>query len=129
MKYTNIKQLFNNCYELRDDAEELIKSRNTNFDMSDQDFITLRRLFERILYFPDMVNIVLDFSDLISVMESEKDKFEIQKRQQYYIKNLKGEIDTFLTCGRSWKFEDYRCVDWEKRLVNFMLDAKETFFD
>lgn len=129
MKYSYYDQIFKECNELCDNAGKLVDSRNANFDMDDNDFIMLRRLFERLIYFPDIVNICLDFSYLISVMESEKDRFEVQKKQQYHINNFQREIESFIECGRSWKFEDYRCVDWERRLVEFMLNVRETFFE
>lgn len=129
MKYTDFNKLMKDYDDIKKHVVSLIDSRNTHFDIDDYDFIALRRLFERLLYFPYFLYITLDFNDLVAIMENEKDRFEVQKIQKHYIDKLCQEIDSFISCGRSWGFKDYRCVDWERRLVDFMVSVKETFFE
>lgn len=124
MKYTDYKKIKEDYDEILEYANSIIESGDLEFE----DLLALRRIWERCWYFADFVNINYDFMDLVSEMESEKDRFEVQKIQKCYKDKLSEEIKGLIDCGRSWKFEDYRCIDWTKQLVEFMQRVKETFF-
>lgn len=128
MAYTDYNELIKDFRDIRDHGLMLIESADTNLDLDVGDYTSLGRLLERLMYFSFLVRVTLGFNELVSQMENEKDRFEVQKFQKNFIDFFGDEIDSFIRCGRSWKFEDYRCIDWEKRLVDYMLDVKETFF-
>lgn len=49
------------------------------------------------------------------------------KTSQKYFEGLKDELNRLIKIGRTWKLEDYRCIDWIKRLTNTVVEIKDFF--
>lgn len=66
----------------------------------------------------------LDFRHLVISMESEKDRFEVQKIAQYHDKCLRDEVESFITISRQWEADDYRCRRYQERMEKIFLKLK-----
>lgn len=128
MAYKDIETLVNDYKDLMDTIAILINS----FDASRSDIgdFTKMCVFQvRLLDFPNFLKMLIKFDDLVSSMESEKDRFEAQKTENDYYKLFHKTIDSILLDARTFKLYDYRFIDCHKRIIEFLLDVKDRFFN
>ncbi len=69
------------------------------------------------------------FEDLVYDIENEKDRFKVQKRVKQYEKDTKTCMDRAIKCIEIIGFRDDRCIDFQKRLTEFMCNVKVFFWD
>lgn len=91
------------------------------------DLYQLAMMGEGIKYLQHMMCVTMTFYTAIQLMETEKDKFEMQRNLEHEYKNLINYLDFFIQERRLWKSENYRCADWVKRVVDIVVSIKEFF--
>ena len=112
-----------------DEGIKLQDALNEDYEADVNDYIKMVQMIERVYFFKQAIFSTADFYFLLHKVEyqSEKDKFEAQK---IIVLNFKGFIDniaSIIEAGRLWKYKDYRCIDWIKRLTEFMVEIKDGF--
>lgn len=108
-----------------DDVNASLLDASTN-DINDWQGISL--LVPKIYH---LLSLVIDIGPLklaVNDMENGKDKFELQKLLKDMKETRQHTIRSFLDGAKFRKFDDYRCIDWQKRVVDIFLEAK-SFFD
>lgn len=113
--YEKFRAIVDEGVELRDCVE---------LDDSVNMYRILDRVTESLSY---KMSLIIDFQSLAFEIESEKDKFLVQKIERKHFNELIDGFDRVIKIGRIWKFEDYRCIDWIKRLVELLEKMKEFF--
>lgn len=118
------------------DKISIIRKEGTNFRSllsNSNDWHDNIDMFTLIAFNRDIAHItslVVSFSylkDLAYRMNDEKDRFEIQRLIKKLTESYQETLDSVIETGRLWKFYDYRCIDWEKRLVSLMIELKSFF--
>lgn len=108
--------------------EEVIDEGFTLRENIEEDCLNVSRVVERLkLSVEDKMEAVIDFQSLAVDMENEKDRFLAQKSERKHFSKFLDELESLIKIGRVWKFEDYRCIDWIKRVVDILVEIKELF--
>ena len=121
----NIVDVFDAISGFRKEISDLIDVMANDYEVSGDDYRKIYRMFEKMYYFNDMVFFYGDTLILVDEMETDKDRFGVQKFSSGCEKYLNEELETLIEIGRTWKYEDYRCIDLMKRLTEFLVKAKE----
>lgn len=113
--------------EFKDEMSDLIDVMLKDFEVSEDDFRRMQLILEKIFTFVHSLWLWFDIMTLENVMETEKDRFEVQKFSMQCRKELDENVEIFIQIGRTWKFDDYRCIDLMKRLTEFFVEVKPAF--
>lgn len=127
MEYTNVRDIMDDLNELEDEAFALIDSLGSDNDADLNDWRKISVMCERTVLLKDLISCVADLYLLIGKMESDKDRFEVQKIGQYHFERFNQVVESLLHVGRVWKYRDYRCIDWIKRFTA-LVEGVEAFF-
>lgn len=127
MAYENVREIQNDIDNLCSEAEKLIDSLGDDPDSDTNDWTKMQRVWEKIGFLEYRIEVVSDFIVLIYDIENEKEKFKVQKTAQYHYKDFEKTLGRILEICRLWKFRDYRCIDWIKRLSETIVDIKKYY--
>lgn len=127
MKYDNVNEMSKEICKSIDECITLVNRLTEDVDASSNDWANMRVLRKRTELVHYDVIVCFDLVCLVYQMENEKDVFSVKKCQKYHLENLNGEIERYIRDIRTWKFEDYRCRDWLKRMEDILLGIKEFF--
>lgn len=110
-----------------DENNALQESLAKDIDASINDSVNMIRMLDGLYYLHYHIEFYVDLQCLIVDVENEKDRFLVQKRTQGFFEYFKEELNIFIKEGRTWKCEDYRCIDWIKRLTDAIVEIKDFF--
>lgn len=79
----------------------------------------------KVLRIEDKIMFLWHLRSLILNMETDKDKFEVQKLLNLEFESFLMNLDELIKSVRTTKFDDYRCIDWGKRLVGLLVATKQ----
>lgn len=126
MQYDDLLRMRDDLISLRNEARDLINSFVPDIG-NIMDWCLMCRMYEITNHLFFRLKVINNFMALENVMKNEKDKFEIQKIGQDFFVDFEDLLDRTIKNGRLWKFEDYRCVDWIKRLTSLLYEVQEFF--
>lgn len=109
----------------RKEMDDLMDIMVNDVEVSGDDYRRIARISDRMLILEDQVGLCYNGTILIKRMETEKDRFEVQKFMALIEKNLDNKLESMIKVGRTWKFKDYKCIDLIKRLTEFLVETKE----
>lgn len=89
------------------------------------EFMNRRNMIRDIFEIEYRVNLIYSFFFLILVMETDKDKFEVQKILNNFFELFIEDIDRLIKSARTTKFNDYRLIDWERRVAILLVEIKQ----
>lgn len=113
--------------KFRDEISDLLEVMEKDIEVSADDFYNMLRILDKVCDLAMHFFLWHDVTDIENVMETEKDRFEIQKFSMKCKKEIDEKLEKIIKMGRTWKFKDYRCIDVIKRLTEFTVEAKEAF--
>lgn len=116
--------------EFFEEADALVESlASSGEEKYINDWGAMREIRESMYLLRHLYVSYLGYNLLISKMETDKDKFEAQKMAKL------DNHDSFEACLDNWiqrcrltKFEDYRCIDFSKRFVDFLVAIQNALF-
>lgn len=127
MKYDNVKEIIEEIGKIIDECSALVRRLGEDVDSSVNDWAKMRVFSECAFYIRYRVEVCADLLWVEGRMENEKDVFWIKKIQKEHLESLNEEIESFIFRIRTWKFEDYRCRDWLKKMEDILLGIKEFY--
>lgn len=112
--------------KLLDTINPLIDSLAKSYDTNTDDWALLYRFFERLWACKSLLHCEYTTSFLISfigntlIFSNEEERFQLQKNTNSFFRDvLICNIEAFIKACKTWKFSDYRCI-------NFQQEVKET---
>ncbi len=122
MKIETITDALDSVMKLCKNGYTLSDALSEDYDGGLDDWTALSRYTEKLWALTDLMTIeatyVLHYKHI--KFDNEEDKFEFQKDVNYVYKGfLIRNINRLIDTCRTWKFDDYRCV-------NFQKETKET---
>ncbi len=124
-----VNEVLEEISKFLEESEKLLDSLEEDYETDEGDWDNMLRMREKLFCISSEVLSITDFYILLHYVEyqSEKDKFEAQKIIVRNFKKFIDSIDVMINVGRLWKYKDYRCIDWIKRLTEFMVEIKDGF--
>lgn len=123
----NYNAILEDVKKINEDASTLIDLLQKDYEADENDWCKMLRIRERLFYFQYFIFLRADWYDLSYKMESDKDRFEVQKIAQCHLKRFEEEVELMIFTGRNWKFKDYRCINFQKRLEELFVNIQEAF--
>ena len=114
--------------DLSNEAWTLIKSLSNDNESDVNDWCKMYRVELMKEDFMHLADFLIELNLMFYGMENEKDKFVVQKVNYKYAERVKESLNSLIKIGRTWKFSDYRCIDWIKRMGDSLGEFKQ-FFD
>lgn len=114
--------------EFIDEADALIDSLVDADWEYVNDWSSMKALREKVFLLKDLHFVYLAFNVLIPEMKNDKDRFEVQKIAKDIFGLYEGRINGLIRICRLWKFKDYRCIDFSKRFVDFLVAIQDALF-
>lgn len=111
--------------EFVEEILNLMKAMDKEYDSSEKDFFQLCRMGDMMVHYSDKIVTLTKINFLMASMETEKDCFEVQRFAKDYEDNLHEMRESLIVNGRTWKYEDYRCIDLMKRLTEWLVLCKK----
>ena len=127
MKYDNVDEIVEEIGKIIDEGYTLVDRLGEEVDSSVNDWANMRVLIGRTQSVEYDAIVCFELVCLEYRMENEKDVFWIKKYQKNHLKKLNNDVERYITCIRTWKFEDYRCREWLKRMEDILLGIKEFY--
>ena len=122
---------FKDIIDLRNDAYELCNSLADNYggDVSEaNDWCKMCRIYEKLDAIVEKFLLCAEFGCLPSLMESEKDRFEILKVYRKRLREIyKKDFDAIIGISRNWEMYDYRCQNFQRRMEETFLAVQSSF--
>lgn len=112
-----------------EEISDLMDAMGDDYDVSGDDYRKICRIFEKMYFFGDMVSFYGGIMLLMDDMETDKDRFEVQKFSSKWEKYLEERLESLIKIGRTWKYEDYRCIDLMRRTTEYFVKAKAALND
>lgn len=112
---------------LQKECTSLVDSLRENLDPDINDWCNMSRIVEKQHELTYRIRVYKDLYIAILIIENDKDRFEIQKMAQKHFDGTKEYIETLIKIGRTWRFKDYRCRGFMRRLVDFLVEAEALF--
>ncbi len=132
--FKNVGEIYKKLDNFTGEAWSLIeKLRSDEADVND--WAKMRVIHTRMVW--GILRILDDYCEFKNLLhyfenkiENEKDWFGAQKIEKRFEDGIKKDIDYTIEFLRIHvKFEDYRCIDFQKRLTEFMCNVKVFFWD
>ena len=122
MALVNVRflKILKEIQSIGEEARYLCRSSDWDSFMDGANMFLMKEKIYCLLF---QMRVVLNSQMLIHDMENEKDRFVAQKHAKQYCEELEEYLNSSIELGRLMKFEDYRCIDWIKRLTNLLVDA------
>lgn len=127
MNKLKFDKVLNDYTKLYGEGDALSESLSENFD-NFVDFHLIGCTLEKHRALLYRLSVYLKLNGLIFKVESDKDRFEVQKAAKALSNETKEHIKELVEYGRTMDFDDYRCKDFMRRWVDFLLEA-ETLFE
>lgn len=125
MLYRDMDEAIADYDELLSDVEQLLEVFRNDDNVDVYDWFKLHRFWDRMLYVRPKFFVYVNFLILIREVESEKDRFMIQKKAKYQEEDFFDNIESFIIVSKTWGLKDYRAINWQQRLLQFATDFKE----
>jgi len=131
MAFKKVGEILHMINKFVDESDSLIEALLNDYEMDIDDWAKMRVIRERLVWgIWYMVDSYSRIQDLSYRIENEKDRFETQKMAKKYGDDIKSGIDaTIELLGTIFKFKDYRCIDFQKRLKKFICNIKVFFWN
>lgn len=122
-----------NAKDARDSLKKLLSTEKliedafySDYGVSGDDWTALLQIKEKLDGFYDLLLTEIIISQLISQMicsafRSEEARFNVQGTiKSYYESIILSRIESIIEVCKTWKFDDYRAVNFEKEVIEVM---------
>ena len=132
MNKKNLNELYNRIDDVKnllDDGYDIAQALGEDCEADENDWAKMLRFTDRLYNFKYRMILFDDIYTVIERMESERDRSIVQENFQYHIEQFEAEIDLFIKISRTWKMEDYRCRNFQRRMEDLFLELRELVRD
>ena len=117
--------MYDDVWKLRNDADKLADLLRDDYESDINDWCRMAKIGEILSGLMDSIISCQDWDLFLYKMESDKDKFEVQKMIKYQMEKLYRHVERPINIARIWKMKDYRCINFQNRMEALFVRIQE----